>query len=167
MMLYTVLASYLFKYDEKKFWNKYFSIQNNSVNKIRKVLNLIYIYRVETAYCCDLMVHNNNTGAYFDGKPVLPHGLNGIIISNQAKLGKNVVILQQVTIGLKKAGGGAPTIGNNVFIGAGAKILGEISIGDGAVIGANAVVLNDVPSNCLAIGVPARIISREANQPVW
>ena len=55
--------------------------------------------------------------------------------------------------------GGAPMIGNNVFIGAGAVILGNIKIGDNAIIGANSVVLRDIPANAIAIGVPAKIKS--------
>jgi serine O-acetyltransferase len=55
-----------------------------------------------------------------------------------------------------------PTIGNGVYIGAGAKIIGKLVIGDGARIGANAVVVNDVPPNCTAVGIPARIIDRGA-----
>lgn len=88
----------------------------------------------------------------------LPHGGNGIIISSKAEIGDDVIIYQQVTIGTRETGGKAPVIGNNVFIGAGAKILGEIKIGDGSKIGANAVVLKDVPPNATAVGVPARII---------
>lgn len=66
---------------------------------------------------------------------------------------------QHVTLGGRK-GGGAPVIGNNVRIGAGAKILGPVHIGDGAQVGANAVVIKDVPANSTAVGVPARIITK-------
>lgn len=85
----------------------------------------------------------------------------GIIISGDARLGDDVVLRNGVTIGLKRTNEpGAPTIGNGVDIGAGAKLLGPIHIGDGAVIGANAVVLCDVPAGALAVGIPARIILR-------
>lgn len=67
------------------------------------------------------------------------------------------MIMQQVTIGQTAASLG-PKIGMNVYIGAGAKVLGEVTIGDGAQIGANAVVLIDVPANCTAVGVPARVV---------
>ena len=56
--------------------------------------------------------------------------------------------------------GEVPTVGNRVYIGAGAKIIGKLVVGDGARIGANAVVVNDVPPNCTAVGVPAKIIER-------
>ena len=86
----------------------------------------------------------------------------GIIISGDAVLGDDVILRNGVTIGLKRTGQrGAPRIGNRVDIGAGAKILGDITIGDDAVIGANAVVLKDVPSGAFAVGIPARIIQRE------
>lgn len=85
-----------------------------------------------------------------------------IIISGDTVIGDDVVIRNGVTIGLKHTGTrGAPIIGNRVDIGAGAKILGAIHIGDDVAIGANAVVLQDVPSNCLAVGVPAVIKPRK------
>jgi serine O-acetyltransferase len=86
----------------------------------------------------------------------------GIIISGDAVIGDDVILRNGVTIGLKRTGQrGAPRIGNRVDIGAGAKILGDISIGDDAVIGANAVVLKNVPPGAFAVGIPARIIQRE------
>lgn len=85
----------------------------------------------------------------------------GIIVSGFASLGDNCVIRNGVTIGLRHIHQPlAPRIGNNVDIGAGAKILGDISIGNNVLIGANAVVIKDVPSNSVAVGVPARIIKR-------
>jgi serine O-acetyltransferase len=85
----------------------------------------------------------------------------GIIISGFASFGANCVIRDGVTIGLRRVDDPvAPQIGNNVDIGTGAKVLGGITIGDNVVIGANAVVLEDVPSNSIAVGVPARIKSR-------
>jgi len=57
-----------------------------------------------------------------------------------------------------------PTVGNNVSVGAGAKIFGSITIGDNVIIGANAVVIKDVPANCTVVGVPARIIRRNGKR---
>ncbi len=89
----------------------------------------------------------------------------GIIISGDTVMGDDVIIRNGVTIGLKRTRErGAPVIGNRVDIGAGAKVLGAIRIGDDVIIGANAVVLCDVPSNSLAVGVPARIIPRRQDQ---
>ncbi len=82
----------------------------------------------------------------------------GIVISGDACIGDDVILRNGVTIGLRRTGHrGSPTVGNRVDIGAGAKILGEIFIGDDVSIGANAVVLCDVPSDSIAVGVPARV----------
>ena len=97
-------------------------------------------------------------GAKFETPPHLQHGLNGIIVSHYAHVGKNCWIAQQVTIGQAIDKNVAPVIGDNVIIGAGAKILGEIRIGNNVVIGANAVVTTDVPDNCVVGGVPAKVI---------
>jgi serine O-acetyltransferase len=91
---------------------------------------------------------------------MLPHP-NGVVIHEDARIGDNCMIMQQVTVGMI-GDGEVPTIGNGVYIGAGAKIIGKLVIGDGARIGANAVVVNDVPPNCTAVGIPARIIDRGA-----
>jgi serine O-acetyltransferase len=82
----------------------------------------------------------------------------GIVVSGDARLGDDVILRNGVTIGLRRTGvRGSPTIGNRVDIGAGAKILGPITIGDDVSIGANAVVLCDVPSDSVAVGVPAKV----------
>lgn len=77
----------------------------------------------------------------------------------EAKIGKNCRIQQDVMIGYRGGfrGGGFPTIGDNVYVGVGAKILGEVRIGNNVIIGANAVVITDVPDNAVAVGVPAQI----------
>jgi serine O-acetyltransferase len=96
----------------------------------------------------------------------------GIIISGDAVFGDDCVVRNGVTVGLRHAGQrGSPVIGNRVDIGAGAKILGPIRIGDDVAIGANAVVITDVPSNSIAVGIPARILPRRsgtgaASQPI-
>lgn len=76
-------------------------------------------------------------------------------------IGENCWIDPGVTLGYKDAESGLPTVGHNVHIGAGAKVLGSVLIGDGAIIGANAVVTRDVPPRCTVAGVPARIVSRD------
>jgi serine O-acetyltransferase len=86
------------------------------------------------------------------------HNGLGVVLDYRCVIGDNVRIDQQVTIGIRWDEGIAPTIGNNVRIGAGAKVLGSIKIGNNARIGANAVVLVDVPDGATAVGVPAKII---------
>jgi serine O-acetyltransferase len=88
-----------------------------------------------------------------------------IIVHPDTVMGSGCAISQGVTIGV--LGGprqGVPRLGNDVYVGAGAKILGPITIGDGAVIGANAVVISDVPPGATAVGVPARIIPRDKGE---
>ena len=85
---------------------------------------------------------------------------NGIVVSGDATLGDDVILRNGVTIGLRRTGvRGSPTIGNRVDIGAGVEILGAITVGDDVSIGANAVVLCDVPSDSIAVGVPAKVRS--------
>ena len=94
-------------------------------------------------------------GAVFEGVPVFPHGFFGIFISNSAHIGKNAVIYQQVTIGsnmlVDSKRKGAPVLGDNVYIGCGAKLIGNIKVGDRARIGANCIVVKDVPSNSVTV----------------
>lgn len=89
----------------------------------------------------------------------------GIFISNQAVIGKNCVIFQQVTIGSNTLADGkrtgSPVIGDNVYIGAGAKIIGQVRIGNNCRIGAGAVVYEDMPDNSVAVCAPTRILPRE------
>ena len=82
------------------------------------------------------------------------------IIISKCKIGDDVTIMQQVTIGSSRGGGraGYPSIGNQCFIGAGAKIIGNVTIGDNVVIGANAVVTKDIPEYSVAAGIPAKVI---------
>lgn len=97
------------------------------------------------------------------GRRVTIEHFGDVIISGDAEIGDDVVLRNGVTIGLRRTGvRGAPKIGNRVDIGAGAKILGDVTIGDDVAIGANAVVLEDVPPNSIAVGVPARIRPRSA-----
>ncbi|PFN80579.1 serine acetyltransferase [Bacillus sp. AFS076308] len=83
-----------------------------------------------------------------------------IIVNGRARIGKNCVIQSDVNIGIHNDG--VPMIGNNVYIGPGAKLFGPIKIGDNVTIGANAVVNRDIPSNCVVAGVPAKIIKENA-----
>jgi serine O-acetyltransferase len=88
----------------------------------------------------------------------IQHGFSTIIVAE--KIGENCWINQQVTIGYNNQDG-SPTLGNNVQVTAGAKILGKIMIGDNVKVGANAVVIKNVPANCTVVGVPAYIVKRD------
>lgn len=91
----------------------------------------------------------------------IDHG-NGVIIGETTVIGDNVTLYQGVTLGGtgKEHGKRHPTIGNNVMISAGAKVLGSFSIGDNSKIGAGSVVLSEVPPNSTVVGVPGRVVKR-------
>lgn len=106
-------------------------------------------------------------GATIKGNIFIDHGM-GVVIGSTAQIGNNVLIYSGVVLGNREGsldnGYGVkrhPTIGNNVLLGTGAKILGNITIGNNVKIGANSVVLHDIPDNYTAVGVPARIISKK------
>ena len=98
---------------------------------------------------------------------LIDHGM-GVVIGETAEVGDNCTIYQGVTLGGtgKDTGKRHPTIGNNVLIGAGAKILGPFKVGDGAKIAANAVGLSEVAENSTCVGVPGRIVRREGKRPL-
>lgn len=101
-------------------------------------------------------------GATIGKNLFIDHGA-GVVIGETTIIGDNCTIYQGVTLGGtgKESGKRHPTIGNNVFIGSGAKILGNITIGDNVKIGANSVVLKDIPANSTAVGIPAKIVKRK------
>lgn len=128
--------------------------------KLIKCINRV-IYSCDIAYSVDIPKSTS-----------LPHQGLGVVIHPATKIGEDCVICQNVTLGqladgprilagqVKEKHGGrghAPSIGNNVLIGAGACILGGIIIGNNVSIAANAVVLDDVPDNAVAAGIPAKI----------
>ncbi|SHK99716.1 serine O-acetyltransferase [Desulforamulus aeronauticus] len=95
----------------------------------------------------------------------IDHG-SGVVIGETAELGDNVTIYQGVTLGGtgKEKGKRHPTIGNNVVISSGAKVLGSFTVGDNVKIGAGSVVLKTVPPNCTVVGVPGRIVIRDGQK---
>ncbi len=98
-------------------------------------------------------------GATIGRRLVIDHGM-GIVIGETAEIGDDVLLYQGVTLGGtgKDTGKRHPTIGNNVLIGSGAKVLGPFKVGDNCRIASNAVVLKEIPPNSTAVGVPARIV---------
>jgi serine O-acetyltransferase len=100
-------------------------------------------------------------GAKIGRRFFIDHG-EGVVIGETTEIGDDVLIYQQVTLGGtgKESGKRHPTLGNNVIVGAGAKVLGNIKIGDFVRIGAGSVVVEDVPEYSTVIGVPGRIVHR-------
>jgi serine O-acetyltransferase len=107
--------------------------------------------RCNTMFCGCII----GRGAEFGPGLVLIHSI-GIVINGSVRGGANVKIEHQVTIGAEKRE--SPQLGDDVFLGAGAKIIGGIQIGTGAKIGANAVVLQDIPEYATAVGIPAKVV---------
>ena len=105
-------------------------------------------------------------GATIGHRLVIDHGM-GIVIGETAEIGDDVLLYQGVTIGGtgKEKGKRHPTIGNNVLIGSGAKVLGPFKVGDNCRIAANAVVLKEIPPDCTAVGVPARVVRVAGEKP--
>jgi len=103
-------------------------------------------------------------GAQIGRRFFIDHGM-GVVIGETAEIGNDCTLYHGVTLGGTSwhKGKRHPTLGNGVVLGAGAKILGPITIGDGARIGSNAVVVKNVPPGATAIGIPARIVEKEAN----
>jgi serine O-acetyltransferase len=104
-------------------------------------------------------------GAQIGRKFFIDHGM-GVVIGETAIVGDNVLLYQGVTLGGtgKETGKRHPTLGNNVVVGGGAKILGNITIGDNTYIGANAVVIKNVPSNATVVGIPGRITKQQGQK---
>lgn len=110
---------------------------------------------------CDIGYETCIDGGFAIGHPV------GIVISGDAIIGSNCTIMSCVTIGSRSINdGSAPRILDNVYIGTGSKILGAIVIESGSTIGANAVVLNNIESNCVVGGVPARLLRTDESVSV-
>ena len=104
-------------------------------------------------------------GAHIGRGLFIDHGM-GVVIGETSIIGDDVILYQGVTLGGtgKQKGKRHPTIGNNVVIGTGAKVLGDISVGDNSYVGANAVVIKDVPPNSTVVGVPGRITKQDGKK---
>lgn len=125
---------------------------------IRKLCSLIYhlLYK-----CVQIVTGIELPCEVVVGRNFVIDHFGGIIISGYSKFGDNCRIRNGVVVGIRRVGENiAPTVGNNVDIGSGAKLLGPIKIGNDVLIGANAVVLSDVPDQSIAVGVPAVVKPR-------
>ena len=123
-----------------------------------KLVPLEMIFNKLNVVFCNCII---GRGAEFGPGFVLVHA-TGVVINGMVRGGSNVYIYHQVTVGA--ATKDVPVLGDDVLIGAGAKVLGAIKIGNGVRIGANAVVVRDLPSNVTAIGIPARIVRTRSQE---
>ena len=123
---------------------------------------LIFVYLVVNTVCLML------TGIHIQWKSDIGPGLVvhncSCIFVLATRIGHSCTVNQGVSVASIR-GTGWPTIGNNVYLGAGCKVMGGVTVGDNVVVSANSVVIADVPSNCTVLGVPARIISRQPVSP--
>lgn len=143
-------------------WKLRLKIENHKIGFINKYYTWRYNRLLDRA------------GAYipistkFVEKPEFPHSIYGIFISQGAVIGKGCTIFHQVTIGSNtltdSKNQGAPQIGDNVYIGCGAKVIGGIRIGNNVRIGANCVITEDIPDNCTVVMEKPRIIVRKTSR---
>ncbi|MCD6080760.1 MAG: serine O-acetyltransferase [Candidatus Omnitrophica bacterium] len=128
-------------------------------------LKIPYLPRIISQFARWLTGIEIHPGARIGKGLFIDHGM-GVVIGETTIIGNNVTLYQGVTLGGtgKERGKRHPTIGDNVVIGAGAKVLGNIRIGNNVQIGANAVVIKDVPDNSTVVGVPGRIVKREGKK---
>ena len=138
----------------EKIYRLYLKSHKNYLNGREKIVDY-YNYKLYKKYNCVI-----SGRSYLKSMIRFPHPI-GIIVGREVVIGENVTIYQNVTIGQNHDR--FPTIGNNVIIYSGAKIIGDVKVGNNVVIGANAVVTHDIPDNCIVAGVPARIIKRIDN----
>jgi serine O-acetyltransferase len=124
-----------------------------------RLVPLELLFNKINTVCCSCII---GRGAEFGPGFVLVHS-QGVVINGTVRGGCDVKIEHQVTIGAEKRQ--APIIGDDVFIGAGAKVLGSVTIGAGARVGANAVVVMDVPPHTTVVGIPARVVRRREPGP--
>lgn len=151
------ILGFIQHYNHEKYWKRRAIVTdpNNKTPTLLKLYYLYYIKKCDAYHNCSFGT-NLGAGAFFKTPPILLHGPNGIIIGHDVSIGKNCTIAQQVTI----SHGGGCTIGDNVLIGAGAKILGHVRIGNNVKIGANCVVVEDLPDNSTCLLSKPRIILR-------
>jgi serine O-acetyltransferase len=125
---------------------------------LRRIYTLARLISQISRFFTGIEIH---PGAQIGQRLFIDHGM-GVVIGETCEIGDNVVLYQGVTLGGtgKEKGKRHPTIGNNVVIGSGAKVLGSFKIGDCSFVGANSVVLREVPKNSTVVGIPGKLVQR-------
>lgn len=140
---------------DKKFFDMYFkAIKANKVRRLWLRIKMKKLMEKKNSYI-------GFAPMLFQEAPFFPHGLHNIHIAGGCQFGKNITIFQNVTVGQSKEK--YPIIGDNVVIGAGAIIIGDVKIGNNVRIGAGTVVTFDVPDNSTVVGQKAKIILKDEN----
>ena len=148
------LMSFVTRYNPYLYWKFREIVINPQKNypPLLKLLLLVYIKRTDAFWGCSFGTGINN-GAKFKSRPILEHGLNGIIIGHDAIIGENVTIYQRVTISQYGC-----EVGDNVVIGANATLLSGVKVGNNVRIGANCVVVEDIPDGATVVLQKPRVI---------
>lgn len=125
----------------------------------RKIFTIARIISQISRFFTGIEIH---PGAKIGQRLFIDHGM-GVVIGETCEIGDDVLLYQGVTLGGsgKEKGKRHPTIGNQVVVSSGAKVLGSFTVGDNSVIGANAVVLREVPANSTVVGIPGRIVKKD------
>lgn len=142
---------YCLRHSEYHYNNSVKYKQMGGISLLHSILCSYYFYRLRRlSYKTGFQIPPNTIGR---GLQIYHYG--AIIVNPNARIGEHATLYPGVVIGHKGDGSRPPIIGNNVFIGSGAKVIGPITIGDNVTIAPNAVVVNDVPDNAIVAGVPA------------
>lgn len=149
VLLYSGLHAVVFHRIVHPLWKMKIPILPRAVSQLARFLTGIEIH----------------PGAVIGDGLLIDHG-TGVVIGETAVIGNNVTLYQGVTLGGtgKETGKRHPTLGNNIVVGAGAKVLGNITIGDNSYIGANSVVLHSVPPNATVVGVPGYVTKQDGEK---
>lgn len=155
----------------RSFWEVFFLYPGVKAIRMHRVAhfyykhNLMFLARLVSQRAARKTGIEIHPGATIGRRLVIDHG-TGIVIGETTEIGDDVLIYQGVTLGGtgKDTGKRHPTIGNNVMISAGAKVLGPFKIGDNSRVAAGAVVLSEVPPNSTVVGVPARVVKQDGKR---
>lgn len=158
MKLMDCLKNMATGFDYNKYWSRRDKVFSANTPSFLKAYYKFYLRRIDAKNGADINFCSDGRDN-FDGHPILEHGIKGVVIAGGAKIGKNVVISHQVTIGRSR--NEAPIIGDNVYIGPGAKIFGGIKVGNNVRIGANCVVFQNIPDNATVVLEKPRVIIKE------
>ncbi len=155
----------------RSFWEVFFLYPGVKAIRMHRVAHFYYKHNLKflARFVSQRAVRKTgieiHPGATIGRRLVIDHGV-GIVIGETTEIGDDVLIYQGVTLGGtgKDVGKRHPTIGNNVMISAGAKVLGPFKIGDNSRVAAGAVVLSEVPPNSTVVGVPARVVRQDGKR---
>ena len=155
----------------RNFWEVFFLYPGVKAIRMHRIAhfyykhNLMFLARLVSQRAARKTGIEIHPGATIGRRLVIDHG-TGIVIGETTEIGDDVLIYQGVTLGGtgKDTGKRHPTIGNNVMISAGAKVLGPFKIGDNSRVAAGAVVLSEVPANSTVVGVPARVVKQDGKR---